>query len=63
MLVSNFKSDHVWHWKKRLPERKGQRCRVIARGRMNSVLVAFEDGYLVVTSRFAIRKIKSTSRE
>jgi hypothetical protein len=47
---------HVWFWKSRLPERKGQRCKVIARGRMNSILVEFEDGFIVVTSRYAVRK-------
>jgi len=48
--------DRVWFWKSRLPDRKGQACRVLARGKMNSVLVEFEDGYKVVTSRYAIRK-------
>ena len=51
---------HVWFWKSRLPERKGQRCRVLVRSkRMNSVLVEFEDGYKVVTSAYAVRRIKS----
>jgi hypothetical protein len=49
---------HVWFWRSRLPERKGQLCRVIVRGKMNSILVEFEDGYKVVTSRYAVRKIK-----
>jgi hypothetical protein len=49
--------DRVWYWRKRLTERKGQRCRIIARGGMNSALVEFEDGFRVVTSRFAIRKV------
>jgi hypothetical protein len=48
--------DHIWYWKVKLPERKGQRCRVVARGRMNSVMVEFKDGYRVVTSRHAVRK-------
>lgn len=48
--------DHVWYWKARLSARKGQRCRVLVRGRMNSILVEFEDGYKVVTSRYAVRK-------
>lgn len=46
----------VWFWKSKLPERKGQRCRVLTQGRLNSVLVEFEDGFLVVTSRYAIRR-------
>jgi len=45
----------VWWWKSHLPERKGQRCAVLVRGNMNSVLVEFEDGQRVVTSRFAVR--------
>lgn len=48
-------TEFVWWWRSRLPERKGQRCRVIARGRLNSVLVEFEDGTRVVTSRYAVR--------
>ena len=43
--------DHEWWWRKWLPERKGQRCRVLARGRMNAVLVEFEDGERVISSR------------
>lgn len=51
--------DHIWYWKSRLPERKGQACRVLVRGKMNTILVEFEDGYKVTTSRFAVRKQKT----
>jgi hypothetical protein len=47
---------HTWRWKKRLPERFGQLCRVLATGRLNSVLVEFENGTKVITSRYAVRK-------
>jgi len=47
---------HYWRVKTRLPERKGERCRVLVRGRMNSVLVEFADGYRVVTSRNYVRR-------
>jgi hypothetical protein len=47
---------HIWFWKKRLGDRKGQPCRVLARGKMNSILVEFADGFKVVTSRYAVRK-------
>lgn len=62
--------DHVWWWRstsprwaQRLPwpqptDRKGQRCRVLARGRMNSVLVEFEDDERRVTSRYAVRRAR-----
>jgi hypothetical protein len=36
--------------------RKGERCRVIAMGQMNSALVEFEDGYRAVTSRNGLRR-------
>ena len=53
--------EMIWFWRKqpvpgRAVDRKGQRCRVLVRGGMNSVLVEFEDGLRVVTSRYAIRK-------
>lgn len=49
---------YIWFWKSRLPERAGQPCRVLARSRrMNSILVEFEDGCRVVTSRYAVRRI------
>jgi hypothetical protein len=47
---------YLWFWRSRLSERKGQPCRVLARGRMNSVLVEFPDGFRVITSRYAVRK-------
>jgi hypothetical protein len=39
-----------------MPERKGEPCRVLARGRMNSVLVEFADGFRVLTSRYVVRR-------
>lgn len=36
--------------------RKGQRCIVTARGKMNSCRVQFADGFVMVTSRNALRK-------
>jgi hypothetical protein len=39
-------------------DRKGQSCRVINRGKMNSALVEFSDGILHVISRNALRRGK-----
>ena len=50
--------DHVWFWRKWLGDRKGQACRIIACGRMNSAWVEFEDGYQVITNRYSVRKAK-----
>lgn len=49
---------YVWSWKKRLPERKGQRCRLLAAGALNSVALAFDNGFRVITDRRGIRRIK-----
>jgi hypothetical protein len=49
---------HVWWWLTRLPERKGQPCRVLAYGKLNNILVEFSDGLKVVTSRHAVRRTK-----
>jgi hypothetical protein len=56
-LDAPIEPTHVWRLKARLPERKGQGCRVVARGRLNSCLVEFADGTRVITSRWAVRKI------
>ena len=46
-----------WHWKVRLPERRGQLFRVLARGKLNSAMIRFEaDGFVVITSRNALRR-------
>jgi hypothetical protein len=53
---------YVWRVKTRLPERKGQRCRVLMRMKMNSCVVEFEDGARVVTSRNYVRKVKDATQ-
>lgn len=45
---------YVFRWNRL--DRKGQTCRVLARGAMNSCLVEFEDGWRMITSRNAIRR-------
>lgn len=50
-------TDHVYRWKKYRADLYGQRCRVLARGAMNSCLVQFEDGTRHVVSRYAVRRI------
>ena len=55
----DYEYKYYWRVATRLPDRKGQRCRVLVRSAMNSCLVEFEDGYRVVTSRNYMRRIKS----
>jgi hypothetical protein len=57
--VSAHDFDHVWYWHPkpwRSINRKGERCRVLARGKKNTIAVEFEDGFKVLTARFAVRK-------
>ncbi len=49
---------YVWRVHTRLPERYGQRCKIHLRGALNNVLVEFEDGFTVVTSRNYVRRAK-----
>lgn len=56
ICLSKIDVTHVYYWNRM--GRKGQLCRVIVRGKMNSCLVEFEDGYLAITSRNAVRKVK-----
>jgi hypothetical protein len=55
-LEVNRTFDRVWRVRTRLPERFGQRCRVVCRGRMNTVEVEFEDGFVVFTSAWYLRR-------
>lgn len=51
--------DRIWYWRSTLSHRKGQRCRILARGTMNSCRIEFEDGEQHIVSRFAVRKAAS----
>ena len=53
MFKSMNTTAYIYRWDRH--GRKGQRCLVLARGKMNSCLVRFEDdGYTMVTSRNAL---------
>jgi len=53
-------SSHTYRWRRVLGghDRHGQPCRVLARGRMNSICVEFEDGWRAITSRNAVRRMR-----
>lgn len=50
---------YEWRWAANLPDRKGHRLSVLARGTMNSALVQFADGARFIVSRNAIRKARA----
>ena len=47
---------HIYRWDRQ--GRKGQPCRITARGKFNSIRVEFADGYVMITSGNAIRKLR-----
>jgi hypothetical protein len=47
---------HVWRIRTNLAERHGDACRILARGKMNSILVEFADGTRHIVSRHAVRR-------
>jgi hypothetical protein len=50
---------YVWAWGTnglRTLDRKGQACHVLVRGKMNSALVEFPDGFRAVVSRNGLRR-------
>jgi len=46
---------HVYRWDRQ--GRKGQPCKITARGKFNSIRVEFEDGYVMITSGNSIRRL------
>lgn len=50
---------HVYRWRNnpRRAQLYGQRCRIMASGRMGSVLIEFQNAERVVTSRRALRRV------
>jgi hypothetical protein len=56
-FARDAKFPYYWRVRTRLPGRFGQRCAVLVRGRKNTALVEFEDGYRVTTSRNYVRRV------
>lgn len=56
--VTEPKETQLYEYRWNRMERKGHICRVLARGKMNSCLVEFSDGFKAVTSRNALRKFR-----
>jgi len=55
-------TPYIWRVKARLPERYMTPCRILARGKMNTCLVEFEDGYRVTTSRNYLMKLETLQK-
>ncbi|HEX6034075.1 MAG TPA: hypothetical protein VFY83_06550 [Anaerolineales bacterium] len=55
-------TQYIWRVTTRLPERYMTPCKVLARGKRNTCLVEFEDGYRVTTSRNYIIKFETLQK-
>ena len=53
---TSMQPDYPYRYAWNRMDRKGKLCRVLCRGKMNSCLVEFEDGFKAVTSRNALRR-------
>lgn len=47
---------YVWGNNSKRATLKGRRCRIVARGSKNSIMVEFENGQREVVSRYSVRK-------
>ena len=54
------KDKYIYHWgnNPKRKEFKGRMCKILASGRMNTVLIEFENGEQATTSRRALRKAR-----
>jgi hypothetical protein len=48
---------HFWYARRMKPEWRGRRCRVLASGRLNNILIEFENGSRVVTGAGNVRPL------
>lgn len=51
---------HYWRFRRYLPARYREPCRVLCRGRgkgPRNILVEFADGYRTITTRWAVRRL------
>ena len=55
---------YIFRWNRPgLPGRKGEKCTIVRRGKMNSCQVRFEDGSGAIVSRNSLRKAGSGERK
>jgi hypothetical protein len=60
LQIDGFPYRYAWGPRGlRTLDRKGQPCRVLARGKMNSALIEFEDRFRAVVSRNALRRLQT----
>jgi hypothetical protein len=61
LILLTTSLPYIYRWSRE--GRKGQACRVLVRGKQNSCLVEFVDGFRMVTSRNAIKRNKMEEKK
>lgn len=56
-MSSEYPLIFIWRNNEKRRSLYGKRCHVLARGKMNSALVEFEDGTREIVGRNALRKL------
>ena len=59
--MSDFPYVYAWGNNEIRAKRKGQRCKILANGKMHTILLEFEDGFQMTTSLNSIRKADKES--
>ena len=61
-FLAKVMTRYIWRVRTRLPERYLMPCKILARGKLNTCLVEFEDGYRVTTSRSYVIKLETLQK-
>lgn len=61
-MMTTFTHIYAWRNNEKRATLFGRQCRVVARGKMGSVLIEFEDGSREVVSRRALRRNTGDAR-
>lgn len=70
--MSADKYNYIWRWKTNkhwtdgsyvLAKYVGKRCRMVARGKMCTALIEFDDGFMVYASWRGLRKVPDSGKQ
>ena len=62
-MINKFDHRYCWGNNPVRAKYKGKDCRVVSQGKMNSIMVEFEDGFSMITSRYSVRRKKNENKD
>ena len=54
---------YVWVWRRRHPERRWQRCKLVGAPTLDDCWIEFPDGVKILAPRAAVRRHRAVPRE